>query len=93
MTLNWLTTAENPSSWTDRLDAMIHCWLASRTGTTLMPSSSAIVPSTSRKPGPKACEAMRARIQAYACSDLLPVRTSAITRSPIRSLSLSKGRP
>lgn len=33
MTLNWLTTAENPSSWTDRLDAMIHCWLASRTGT------------------------------------------------------------
>lgn len=33
MTANWLAAAEGTSLWPDRLDAMIHCWLASRAGT------------------------------------------------------------
>ena len=44
---------------------------ASCTGTTLMSSSSAIVPSTSRYPGVNSWLAMRVLIHWYACCDLL----------------------
>ncbi|SER55953.1 Site-specific recombinase XerD [Propionibacterium cyclohexanicum] len=33
MSVNWFASPSGPSMWTDRLDAMIHCWLASRAGT------------------------------------------------------------